>query len=295
MEEREAIQFPALQTAAGEASRKKQNEFFNWKRVEYFLIIIAALFTVMPSGYVDYKWSGLIGGSALFVAAVVLVFERMLGPRDHWFDCRALAEAVKAEAWRFMTAVGDYRQDKDDPEAKESFRSYLRRVNDSLRTDRMIAPFMKDLPEEEITSDMIANRKNGLEERKSLYRRLRIVDQKRWYAAKSNQAHSMFNRYLIGLIALLLVGFVLGLIQFYGDLYGFAPVGFLSALTASAAGWMQIKRYEMLASTYARAARELSILADTVQDVANQEGLEKLVRNGEEIISKEHSVWIDRN
>jgi hypothetical protein len=69
-------------------------------------------------------------------------------------------------------------------------------------------------------------------------------------------------------------------------------VGPLLALAAAFTAWTQLERNDELRQSYALANQELLSIKALAGTVDTEEGLAKLVSNGEGAISREHTMWI---
>jgi len=288
--------YPDSFEVADVQSQKKQKYYINFKRFEFSVIVIAAAFSMFPSDVISPEISGLLSGSALMVAALIIIIERVYGPKKNWFNYRALAESVKAESWRFRMAVSPYDSAGQELEvAKSKLKSTIQKTTKSLTENIIIID--KDGGKPEITDDMINFRALGWKEQVEKYRKYRIMDQYNWYKGKTQKCLLNFQLFLGVLLVSLITGFTFGILQYCGEI-DISPVGFFSALAASCAGWMQLRRFEMLSFTYSRAANELSSLADIARDLADTDEdmkrLTNLVEDTEDVISKEHMVWVQR-
>ncbi|OEU63614.1 MAG: hypothetical protein BBJ57_06320 [Desulfobacterales bacterium PC51MH44] len=288
------IQYPVTYIVASNAAKAHRDKYIFWKKLEYFAIVTAAGLAVLPSDpSADYNISALFSGIALSLAIIVLFIEKILAHREGWFKCRALTEAVKAESWKFRSANSTYSQDKNDSEVISSFISFLSSVRNSLHVSKHVAGFNMD--GDEITKEMLTSRQANLSERASVYRSERIIDQVKWYSKKANSAKINFNRFFTATFFALLLGIIFASVQFFGYLQNYSLIGLFAALATTMSGWNQVRRYETLAITYTKAAEELRSISQITSEVKNDSELDNVVEDSEAVISKEHTIWVQKS
>ena len=65
-------------------------------------------------------------------------------------------------------------------------------------------------------------------------------------------------------------------------------------MAAAFVAWLQLKRHQELANSYALAAQELSFIAEQIQRVETAGEFSKFVSDAENAISREHTLWAAR-
>lgn len=288
------VQYPQAYLAAATAARSYQQKHIFWKRLEFISIVIAALFAVssfiVKFGNSSYNVSAALSGVSLLAALLVIFFEKAFNYKDGWFKCRAFAEAVKAESWRFRTACGMYGSGCSDRDAVVQFNGFLCRLRESLNITKYIAGF--NLLGEEVTEEMRSARCMDIEERVENYRRNRVEEQAGWYNTNANRSEKKNRRFFYAAVFFILAGIIIAVFQFMNVFSQYSLIGVFSAAAASISGWMQVRRYEMLTITYATAAGELNAISQTMGEITETPALCETVSDAEVVISKEHTIWV---
>lgn len=209
-----------------------------------------------------------------------------------WYGGRAAAESVKTTAWRYITCSEPYLKDLSEKAVDELLLANLQSILDQRRyLANAIGTTLPDGPQ--ITEKMRSARKFTTSERLALYLSQRTLQQKDWYgknAAKSAKAE---------------IGFFWGFISAQGLALIFAAIrirfpeflnltGLSVAAGASILAWLQIKRHQELAQSYAVAAHELALVAEKGRHVSSEAELSAFVGDAEAAISREHTLWIAR-
>lgn len=286
--------YPTTFKNAELASAFHQRRYIQLKKLEYGTIILASFIAIFPfNSTIDLHWPSLFSGLSLLVAVIVLFIEKSLEHHKGWYKSRALAEAVKAESWKFRCGCSYYSKNKSEGDAIRGFLEYLSKIRSELNVNKSIAGHSTS--GDEISQEMKDSRNMSLEKRVALYKSFRVDDQIQWYSNKANTAGVSYRNYFIGAISCLLLGVIFAIARFLVQLAQFSFVGFISAIALTLFGWMQIRRYETLSITYTNVVTELrsiaQVLADTIQ---SEQDLDISVRDAELVISKEHTIWVTK-
>jgi hypothetical protein len=231
---------------------------------------------------------GLSALSLLGAMAVKLV-NRQSGADQRWFDGRAVAETVKTETWRYMMRLDPYVDDAtaDDRLAMDLLSAIRARPNLELALNDL-----SDVPHQ-ISADMRAARALSLEERRRLYLQERIADQAAWYRSRAirNQAYGRrwFWLSLAGQASAASFAFTS---IFVTTLPLASLVGLLASVATAATAWTQLGRHDELSKSYALAYQELLMIQMLGEKASTVETLDRLVTDGENAISREHTMWM---
>jgi hypothetical protein len=147
---------------------------------------------------------------------------------------------------------------------------------------------------DQITDEMRQLRGATLEDRRKVYVRDRIQDQRIWYAGKSKDNSTSSSRWLgaTALVQLTAAVGAIALVRFPNLSINAASV--LSALAAALLAWLQVKRHQELAHSYGLAAHELGTIEVRAARVSDEEQFAAFVADAENAISREHTMWIAR-
>jgi len=140
---------------------------------------------------------------------------------------------------------------------------------------------------------MERNRTAAFDERVRTFREERLRDQRAWYTAKARANSASERRLWAAILCLEMVGVLSGLAQAW-LLLSVNPVGGIAAVSAGFIAWLQTKRYSDLASAYTVASDDLARLDAQFDAVVNPIEFERLVREVEAAVSREHSLWVSR-
>jgi len=287
------MEYPRSFEVADRAAQAHQRRFKMWKLLEYGSMLLAAVAGLVSPWLVGTVnvWA-LCVAVALAAALLVLLVEKALDPRENWYRSRALAEAVKAETWRFACAGGEYRAGLPQEQAVNAFCSRVGVLHAELDSAQATAQFLALGPE--VTEEMLRLRAASFEERRSTLRTERVLDQAEWYAAHAKVCSAKGHGLLVFSVVLLLIGLVLAVLQTLDLMGGTDVVTALAAGAITLTGWSQFRRFDTLSLTYGRAANELNSLAELVSAAATQQELENILETVESSTSKEHRVWVSR-
>jgi len=72
------------------------------------------------------------------------------------------------------------------------------------------------------------------------------------------------------------------------------PVEPVIVLASAVLGWMQIKKFNELASAYALTAHEIGLAETVIADAKTEQDFSKAVNEVELVFSREHTQWIAR-
>ncbi len=210
-------------------------------------------------------------------------------PQKVWYGTRALAESIKTMAWRYSCRAEpfDAPDDTDDQKFEKS-------VHELLRSNSEAAALRYNSENTELITDKMKQiRLSSLMERRDSYMRGRLEDQLSWYRRKSKFNNNRSKAWYFFLIIASIFALIISLINLSrpSDLMS---VDFLFAVPIAVFGWIQVKRYQELASSYALTAHEITFIkANFVR--ANEERLfSRYVADAENAFSREHTQWYAR-
>ncbi|MFC1621272.1 DUF4231 domain-containing protein [Candidatus Omnitrophota bacterium] len=288
------LTYPTTFKNAETASSFHKKNCILLEKIKYGAIILASFIAIFPfNSIVGLHWPSLFSGLALLTAIVVLFVEKNLEHQKGWYESRALAEAVKAESWKFRCACGYYLKDRSESDIILDFLKYLSKIRTELPSTNNVTGC--SIVGNEISHEMKNSRSLPLKERAILYKNSRIEEQIRWYSDKAKTTSNNYRNYFIGAVGCLLAGVTFAGARFLGHLNQFSFAGFLSAVTLTLFGWMQIRRYETLSIAYTKVVTELRAIAQALTDtVQDDKDLDICVRDAELVISKEHTIWVTK-
>ncbi len=271
---------PALHDAANAASTRAQRQYLRLITLNLAALLVGAGVPV-PA----------IAAIALVAALLITLLTQNKSYERTWYGGRAIAESVKTMAWRYMTRAEPF-QHADDAKADELFLKRLAQILESVANldVRLTAVSGAD----QITTHMRKVRALPLAERRDYYDECRIRDQQKWYSEKSALSERAERRFFTvmwisnGLAVAAAVGMVV-----WPDLT-LNATGFFSTAAAVFFAWLQVKRHQEIAQSYAIAAQELSIVRAKASRVTTEPQFAAFVADAENAVSREHTLWTAR-
>ena len=283
--------YPSLFRSADASAASAQRTYLLLVSSQYFLLISAASISVL----FDYS-SDFYSLYAVVVTAStgLLLYMAVQKPEKDWYGCRALAESIKTATWRYMMRAEPFAHCAETGDARIEFSKFLRSILDA--NAHVHDPISRH-PSigEQITVEMERIRSLSLPERSKVYKEHRILDQRSWYIAKIAWNRRQFRFWLAVCVLVQLIVIILVILRIkYDQLWSIWPTEPLLVLASSLVGWIQLKKFNELASAYNLTAHEIAILNDNIDMVAREEDLSVFVNDAERAFSREHTQWIAR-
>lgn len=285
----ERPEYPALYNAANQASIESQNNYLLGLKLYLFLTILAALLSIYVK---ESKVAGIIAAIVFFGVLFLTIYQAFKRFDKDWYNGRAVAESVKTRTWRFVMRAEPYFDSNDINEVKKAFCEDL---NDILEQNRELgASFTHpSMTEETITDNMLEIRKRNFGDRLNFYISNRINEQRAWYFTKASLNKKLAKRWFIALVSTQAVVIISLLIEIGYELYNL-PTAAIIVAGSSILSWMQIKRYQDLATSYSLTAHEIGILKSQSFVVTSESSLSDFVKDAENAFSREHTQWVAR-
>ncbi len=273
-----------------EAALKTQRNHFRVLKLQIvFLLVVAGFSSIsLPASFNPAR--AIVIAILLVLILLVNAVAQIRKYDRRWFACRAVAESVKVQTWRFMMKADPYSGDSDYQTLKNKFvDDVLQSLNSQPEAKLEIGSRLVERTQ--ITPLMEEVRKKSVEERKRFYVDERIRDQKTWYSKKASQNSKSESRWFFFSFTMqalsAMVAFVL---VFYSEV-PVNPVGLITTAAAAGISWTNARSHRELSQSYGLVAQELAGLEDNASEVSTEEALEKLVIEVERTISREHTLW----
>jgi len=283
------LKFPALYDCADKASNARQATYLRLIKLEYALLITAAILSMNLSSSPTYFAAYAL---VFFFSIIVLLLRTAKKPEQAWYKSRALAESVKTSTWRYAMRAEPFAHD-DAMEVRRKFRDYLKQVLDSNRhIGDAIAGV--DAAGKQNTAEMDAIRDLSLLERRDFYLTKRISDQLDWYRNKAswNARRAVFWTNVC--VITYAIAIILALSRIVYPQWTILPIEPLIVFASTIIGWMQIKKFNEFSSAYTLTAHEIGLLLGKIEDVRDEEELSIFVNEAELAFSREHTQWVAR-
>lgn len=278
-------EFPSLYVDANRVSIETQDRFTTSTKV----VIIASLTTGLIGNLYTSKIAVIVQivcALAVLTSACYLLFGK---PQKIWYSTRALAESIKTISWRYVARADPF--NGDDIQAALKFRQS---VSELLRANSEASALRFESAHTElITNKMNEIRYSSLEERKRDYLEFRINDQLNWYREKSKWNNRRSKFWYSSLLISSLAALIVSLFRMDYDVP--LQVDWIFSVPIAILSWVQIKKYQELASSYSLTAHEIILAKNEIEALDEDEKrFSDFVSNTESAFSREHTQWYAR-
>jgi hypothetical protein len=282
---------PELFTAAERAAIRRQTRYFQATSAGLLAALVAAIGSAVSVDLTkNLDLGGLISAAGFLTAGVITGYLYLRKPDQAWYESRAVAESIKSMSWQYAVRGGIFTRD-DRTDATE-FGTRTRQMVRRMRHAGVALTGDND----RVTDEMTAIRDAPLAERRKIYLTQRLEDQNRYYLRESSQNRSRAARWFGVAILFQAAGLILAWLKVTNrvdaDLLGIAATA-----AAGALAWVQTRDSQNLAESYRVAAHELADILGEARahpDTLTDEEWGRFVRDGEQSISREHTLWLAR-
>jgi hypothetical protein len=279
---------PALLRAADTNSLIGQRRLLIITRVQLASLIAAAGFGMLSLRGTEADIVAMLASVAFGTALLSEAYRLKDRPDRLWYEGRAVAESAKTLTWRYMVGgvplgIQEVNADRADSRLLQRFEEITSDVDPTW-----LVPVQGS--DEEITLAMRSARALPLSERRSLYMRERLDDQRAWYSSRSRWNARRSTYWSVSLLIIQVTGLSLGIARAAG-LVEIDLLGFTAAVAAAAVSWTQTKQYQSLATAYAVASHEIALIRARAKQNVTEEEWARFVSDAEEAISREHTLW----
>lgn len=227
--------------------------------------------------------------AVLLVVGALLSLYTKVRPYDRiWYRARARAESIKSMAWKYAMRAEPYAL--GDAESEATLCNDLFEHREEAKWSHLAVGALEG-SSGVITPSMRALRGRPWNERLDVYTRLRVSDQRAWYAKRATEHQRADTVAFVALIAVQ-VGFIaLALVRIGTPDFPSAIVGVFSATSSGIIAWTALRRYGELVEAYTAAAHDLDLVATRASGVKDDVSLAAWVSDTENAISREHTSW----
>lgn len=275
---------PGLYRAADAASKGAQRRFLAALGCNLGSLVFSAVLSV-----INYPatWFAVAQAVLLLIGLVMALYLAFWQPQRIWYGMRALAESIKTISWRYMMRAEPY--DLEHGEAARHFSENLLKVLAANRQICTHAAFAGD--HEQITPAMQDCRESDIQERRCRYLDERILDQLAWYERKARMSSRDSRFWFSTLLIANALAVMTALLKIEHPAAQYWPTDIFAAAAGAIMAWLQTKRFQELAASYALTAHEISILRAGLP-AGNDEGtFSTFVGDAENAFSREHTQW----
>lgn len=287
--------YPLLFQESDSKALRAQTNYFKLVRLKILLLIIVAAITSL-------NWTGqsVFRNPVAIVLALTMVFSITLTAiisirklDENWLFSRKMAEEIKTETWKYMMRVGDYQGRSSDQEAERIFLKNLDKImHDNPRVCSQLG--LESTIASQITEHMKITRKSNMKNRRGYYSQERIHDQRCWYANKAKWNRSQEVKWFTITWLLELVAVSIAVVNIVLVDMVVQPVSAVLAAGGGVLSWVNARSYREPAESYGIISNELALLEERARNVVDKEGFGEIVKEVENLIMKEHYIWLSR-
>ena len=277
--------YPSLFQSSDKASIALQKCYIKAIRTDFALLVIIAASSVFF--FEGYKYLVI---SFLLLSFVLKLVVQAKKWDKKWFVTRAVAESVKTITWRYMMGSEPYNLALSPAEVDKQF---INKLDEIIKTNSEAQKCWATClsGNQQISDQMRKIRAMNLSDKKEIYLKDRVEEQRKWYENKAKSNGEAENKWFWAVIILEFIA-VLFLIFTINSPKNFPnPVGVVTTLAAVFAAWNQIKRHGELSQSYSVASQELSSAKSIISYVNSVDELGKYAESTENSISREHTMW----
>src|SRR5690242_5439825 len=247
---------PSLYLCANHSSMNAQGTYLRIIKFGLLLQIAGVVISLYQPPAQNYKSAGPFFAALFFFISLILTIVLKTKQYERiWYGGRAAAESVKTSAWRYSICSDPYSKDQEDQIVDETFIKNLKAILEQrgYLADAISSEFPAG---SQITEKMRTIRSLNTNDRLEVYMNQRIMDQRNWYASKAKfnkkAADKLFAFFIVAQVFTTFFALLRIAMPYFLDLTGICAV-----IAASTLAWLQIKKHQELAQSYAVTAHEL--------------------------------------
>lgn len=281
---------PAIYNSADSGSNAAQSNYLWIIRIEYALLSLAALLSAFRS---HEPWAFWILAFLIVALFGLLIFRYVSRLDRQWYGCRALAESIKTNAWKFAMRAHPF---EDAENLGVLVRKFLNIIIEMRKTNEFIGVSLdaKFSDKDQITKKMRELHSDNWQKRLEYYIEHRVRSQRTWYAKKADWNVRRRRFWFLFAIFVYLIA-ALALFSSQSDTWDISwSFDALLVVVTSSFGWIQVKRHGELAASYTLTAHEIGSIQGLSDEVESEESLSEFVTKAEFAFSREHTQWAAR-
>ncbi len=282
------IEYPALYVAADAQSTRAQKTHMRGIFILLILLVSSSLTSLIAG---DYQFVAIL---SVVILALTPILSLILAVKRYdkiWYSGRSLAESIKTISWRYMMRSQPYEAEVQN--VRSSFQDDLKQLFEKSKS------FCQHLSGSSTTADPIPDnieniRRCERDERKQIYAKYRIDEQRAWYGKKGAYNNRMSSRWFYLMIGFQLLAIACAAIRISHLEWGYLPTGVFAACAAAVVGWIQAKRFQDLGTSYTLTAHEIGMVKMSFDDIQSEKQFSEFVGDAENAFSREHTQWLAR-
>ena len=279
-----------LDSDAASKGAQKRYKIISWSIL--CVMLICTIIGCLPEGITkDYFYIVKINGYLLLGTAIASTLLFFLEPEKNWYIGRAVSESVKTLSWRYIMRSEPFNI-IDEALAR---RNFIERIGDIITEVNKdgFTPKKNERHSDIITQRMENLRKLDFTSRKKEYEVFRIEDQIDWYSKKviSNRNYARLFSSLIIIFQFVAAVYLIFFIDTYKEL---KLTEIMIFIATSLIAILEMNKYKELHQSYFVTQSELNIIKSKFNTVTDDSELDEFVKEAEQAISREHTMWLAR-
>jgi hypothetical protein len=281
--------YPSLYLAADDAAKRAQALLLKFYLLNAITLVAGA---GVALGSSTSRGLAILSAVLFMLSLAVYVYAKHEGFHRRWYQARALSESVKTATWRLVMGAEPFAS-PDEGTNRNKFAGLLAEL---LQENKTIGASLagNSSSGEQITERMLEILRMPFSRKKDVYCRERVEEQRNWYSREAESNRRQITRHHEILFVTYGLAILLILLKIAYPTLQHLPIEVLAVVAASVIGWIEIKRYEELASAYTLTAYEVGIITSRVDRVATPDELADFVGDAENAFSREHTQWAAR-
>lgn len=289
----ELSDYPSLYAVADSAADKAKRNYYRLLAAQLLIFVLISFAGTLASqgterGRLFSKISAFLLGASLIVSWV----NRAQHYDKGWYECRAVAEAVKTLTWRYMMQADPFRAGLEPAEASRKFVAELQAIR------KTYSGAIKDLGDYGVSPTIFSNymnetRESSWQNRSQRYLQERLEPERVWYERNARLSRSQSEKWLWFTIILQLLALFFAIVQPSLHVSFLNPVSFFMTIASVITAWNQAKRHDEVAQSYSATAQVLGEFQGTAStEATDPASLEAFVAKVEQVLAKERATWL---
>ncbi|PBQ17681.1 hypothetical protein CCL09_11535 [Pseudomonas congelans] len=275
------VNYPPTQTEAGRYSKLYQNSHYGLVAVNLSLLVASAGIDLLNLEAIEYP------KTLLLILSLILSFTiKKLRLDQKWYASRSLSESIKTLTWRYTMAVHPF--EAANSHAQELF---VARIQEACEQTNKIIGFQKFTFDTSQLPPQTSSLSSNLQNRISLYARLRLGNQSKWYKIKARKLKNISVAFFSILAFSNVAAITLSILDESGIFIGSIATGLFASLTTALIGWIEARRYGELSAAYSLTYNEIELLTHYLHSISKPSELNDFVGEAESLFSREHTQW----
>jgi hypothetical protein len=277
-------------------SKESKKKYFWQFKLQIILLLTIAFLSLFPSFNDERDTIRHVIELILIISVfIIMISQYKSNYINGWQSSRFLAETILSNAWLFVWKSKPF--DLNEEESENIFREIIRKLKNEINVqdfDWLYVDQKGRISIEEPSNLMITLRNSNIDSKKYNYVQTRLKNQICWYSEKASFNKMRSTQCFWAGLLLMGTGAILTVLIIAKWLPDLSYLGFFTTASASVFSWSQAERYDKLKITYDLSAYELREFEQKINRMSNEDELVELIENIENVISREHKIWLEK-